>query len=266
MDLLCEERCDRVACEKGKSIFTRAEYFRVILESLVTDGKRERYQLFKLVDDKTNYERRVEYMMGYHEHGGIKKGTALVLSVCFLLGSGFTSLAAGGGVTVAYEELAKATSVRTADVMEVSANPGIAVDLNNINEEVRMESARAYNLNPEDVIIVDFPEPYIFGDDTFINLTWTIPKGKTYMSTGFTQEVGDAVSAMVVGTPDNIEYEFGIKDPKQIMRYAEGDGTCSHEFEIKIKGRHYFYITNRSDTEELHVEVSIIRSPAEATE
>ena len=78
--------------------------------------------------------------------------------------------------------------------------------------------------------------------------------------------MGDAVSAMVVGTPDNIEYEFGIKDPKQIMRYAEGDGTCSHEFEIKIKGRHYFYITNRSDTEELHVEVSIIRSPAEATE
>lgn len=61
MDLLCEERCDRVACEKGKSIFTRAEYFRVILESLVTDGKRERYQLFKLVDDKTNYERRVKH-------------------------------------------------------------------------------------------------------------------------------------------------------------------------------------------------------------
>lgn len=124
-------------------------------------------------------------------------------------------------MTVAYEELAKATSVRTADVMEVSANPGIAVDLNNINEEVKMEFGRAYNLNPDDVIIVDFPETYVFGDDSFM-LTWTIPKGKTYMSTGFTQEVGDSISAMVVGTPDNIEYEFGIKDPKQIMRYAEG--------------------------------------------
>ncbi len=86
------------------------------------------------------------------------------------------------------------------------------------------------------------------------------------MSTGFTQEVGDTVSALVVGTPDNIEYEFGIKDPKQIMRYAEGSSSTKHDFEIKIKGRHYFYITNRSDTEELHVEVSIIRTPAEATE
>ncbi len=265
MDLLCEERCDRVACEKGKSIFTRAEYFRVVLESLVTDGKRERYQLFKLVDDKTNYERRVDYMMGYHKNGGIKKGTALVLSVCFLLGSGFTSLAAGSGVTVAYEELAKATSVRTADAIEVSATPVVAADLDNIDVEARMEFARAYNLNPDDVIIVDMPEPYVFGDDSFM-LTWTIPDGKTYMSTGFTQEVGDTITATVVGTPDEIEYEFGIKDPKQIMRYAEGTGSTKHDFEIKIKGRHYFYITNRSEEEELHVEVSIIRTPAETEE
>lgn len=268
MDLLCEERCDRVACEKGKSIFTRAEYFRVVLESLVTDGKRERYQLFKLVDDKTNYERRVDYMMGYHKNGGIKKGTALVLSVCFLLGSGFTSLAAGSGVTVAYEELAKATSVKNVyvknDVYDENKIDGIDVKADLADKEALQILSKAYNLNPENVIIMEDDGIELHGD--VIDLTWTIPEGKTYMSTGFTQGIGDKVTATVVGTPDDIDYEMGLKDPKQIMWYVEGSGATMQEFEIEIKGRHYFFVSNLSETEELHVVTTIIRTPAETEE
>lgn len=255
MDLLCEEYCDRVACEKGKRTFNRADYFNVILELMVSDEKQDRYQLFTLVDDKTNYERRVEYMMDYHKNGGLKKGTALVLSVCFLLGSSITSLAAGGGVTVAYDGLARVTSVMATDEESVAI-----ANMDNADQEALQEFAQIYNIDPEDVIMMD--DDGIEMQSNFINLTWTIPEDKVYMSTGFTQGVGDTVTATVVGTPDDIDYQMGIKDPEQIMRYVEGQGTCCHDFAIEIKGRHYFFVINKSETEELHVEVSIIRTPA----
>lgn len=257
MDLLCEEYCDRVACEKGKRTFNRADYFNVILELLVSDEKQDRYQLFTLVDDKTNYERRVEYMMDYHKNGGLKKGTALVLSVCFLLGSSITSLAAGGGVTVAYDGLARVTSVKATDKESITV-----ANMNSVDEEALQEFARIFNVDPEDIIMMeDGIEPM-----SITPLTWTIPEGKVYMSTGFKQEIGDTVTAAVVGTPDDVEYDMGIKDPEQIMRYVEGQGSTKHDFTIEIKGRHYFFVENKSETEELHVEVALIRTPVEPTE
>mgnify|MGYP006922429983 CR=1 FL=1 len=33
---------------------------------------------------------------------------------------------------------------------------------------------------------------------------------------------------------------MGIKDPDQLMRYAEGSGDVSHTFAITIKGRYYY--------------------------
>ena len=45
MDLICEKYCDRAACEKGIDAFTRKEYFEIILELMISDGKKNRYQL-----------------------------------------------------------------------------------------------------------------------------------------------------------------------------------------------------------------------------
>ena len=94
----------------------------------------------------------------------------------------------------------------------------------------------------------------------FITINWPgIPAGKTYMSSGFSQEVGDTVSVMTVGNPSDIRYQTGIKDPYQVMRYVEGNGTLQHDFEITIKGRYYFFVTNRNSSRVLDAQATIIR-------
>lgn len=260
-DLICEKCCDMTACEKGINYFSGREYFQTITDLLVTDGKKDRYQLFALVDDRSNFERRVEFMVDYHKNGSLKKGAALVLSAAFLLGSSITSLAAGSGVTSAYEGLVEATSVK--NDYEETVNGTTVDNIDNIDaadQEALEILSRAYDLNPDDVVMM--------GDDgidlqgLLINITWTIPAGKTYMSTGFNQHDGDSVVITVASDPNDIDYQMGIKDPEAIMWYVEGSDVVYQEFAIVMDGRYYFFVTNLSETEKLHVEASIARKMA----
>lgn len=81
------------------------------------------------------------------------------------------------------------------------------------------------------------------------------------MSAGFKVGVGDWMTATVVGTPTDIDYETGIKDPDCIMHCTSGSGAVCFNYTVTMKGRHYFFVTNLSETEELHVEVSVIVTP-----
>lgn len=253
MDLICEKYCDRVTCEKGLNAFTEAEYFKMILRLLMDDGKKDKYQLFALADEKSNYERRVECMLGYHKRGGLKKGTAVVLSVCFLLGNSVTSLAAGDGVAMTYKELADRTSVMRTDA--VSAVDGESSGIGS-EEDVLQELSKVYNIDPNKVVMED--------DDVELyvkvrQITWTIDPGYTYVSSGFSQDEGDIVCITCEGDPEDVDYQMGIKDPDCIMRYVEGSGKIHHDFTIEIAGRHYFFVINPSETETLHIEAAIVR-------
>ena len=243
LDLLCERHCDRVACKKGDLMFTKQEYFQVILNCLVNDGKkRERYWLFALADDRSDYERRVEYMANFHVNGGLKKGTAIALAACFLLGSSITSLAAGDGVADAYEGLTEATEVMTG----AAEDEGSDMELH----------SEPYNLDPADVIFMeDGIEPY----GSTWELVWNVPAGKTIVSSGFKVYEDGTVAVAIAGTPDDVDYKFGIKDPDAIMWDVEGDGNSAYEFTIKQDGRHYFFVKNLSETEELHVEIFLCK-------
>ena len=240
LDMICERCCDREACKKGENRFTVKEYFQVIFDSLVDDDKQNRYQLFALAENKSDCERRVEYMKDYREHGGLKKGTAAVLAACFLLGSSVTALAAGDGVTDGYQGLADSTSVLTVDS----------------EEEVLQELATEWDLDPDKIVFMDDVETY---SDNTREIWWIIEPGWTYVSTGFNQVVDDEVVIVVYGTPDDLEYQTGIKDPKAIMRYVEGSGMVHHAFTIDRKGRHYFFVRNLSETEDLEVTAYIHR-------
>lgn len=251
LSLVCEECCDRIACEKGAGMFSRKEYFLTILNALSEEGRRERYNLFLLADTIEDYERRVQSMREYRVHGGFKKGTAVLLSACFLFGSSMTALAAGEGITEAYGMAAEATAARVeegsdaADVMET------AVSLS--DEELLEEFARAYDLDPDDVIMMGEEGIETVGDD--IHIDWKVPAGKTCMTGSFHKDNGGRVVATTSGDPSSIKYQMGIKDPNNLMRYVEGTGTMSHEFSISITGRYCFFITNLG-SEELHVEGS----------
>ncbi|MDE6738631.1 MAG: M56 family metallopeptidase [Lachnospiraceae bacterium] len=281
MKVDCEKYCDRVACEKGAHMFTDSGYFQVILNLSSEDGKHNRYQLFMLAEGRSDCERRVEYMSEYQKHGRLGRTTAIALGACFLLGSSTTSLAAGNGVLNLYEKFAHWSSIKntyeniSADnmmdnvtevsptgIMDIAAIENTTEDA--ADEEIRQILSREYDLDPEDVIMMGDDGIELYG--LFYNLIWNIPAGKTYVSAGFKQDVGDFVYLSVVGDPEDIEYEMGIKDPECIMWYVEGSGITSQRFDIEIKGRHYFYVMNRSEDEELHAEIGLIRHMADEEE
>lgn len=246
---LCEIYCDRVASKKGEYMFSEREYFQVIFDSLLKDGKKNRYRLFALADDAKDYERRVKYMANYRAKGGLKRGTAVVLAACFLLGSSITSLAAGDGVAEIYAGLADATNEwdNIVDISELG-------DAVKVVEEFSME----YNLDPETVVIMD-DEVAPLSDEEGWLIIWDIPPRRTYMSSGFRENEGDVVSVMIGGSPEDVMYRTGIKDPNYLLRYVEGPGLIFHQFDIRIEGRHYFFVSNWSETEELHIEAYIFK-------
>ena len=186
-------------------------------------------------------------MKDYRKNGGLKKGSALVLAACFLLGSSITAVAAGDGVTSAYEGLAEESTAW--DTYEES-------DVTSANQEVVEVLARAYDLDPEDVIVADDEfEPY----SPVKYIYWTVPPGKTKVSGAFWQTEGDKVSVAVSGIPEEMVYWMGIQDPKAVMWYVEGSGYVSQEFVINITGFQAFFVTNLSETEELEINAMIVR-------
>lgn len=246
MNLICEMSCDRMVCERAGNRFSEQQYFQTILNMLNEDKKRARFQLFALADDRSNYERRVAAMGEYHKKGGFRKGGAMMLTVAFLLGSGFSSLAAGNELTDAYEGYVTGTQVKTS--MEFSD----AAD-----QAAKEEIARRFNIDPEDIVIMD--DVNMNGRGRIINLEWNVLAGKTYMSSGFSEDVGDVITGYVVGDPADMTFETGIKDPDNIMHCAEGSDTIYFEYEVVQDGRYYFFIINSSETEDLHIGATITK-------
>ncbi|MCH5263202.1 MAG: M56 family metallopeptidase [Lachnospiraceae bacterium] len=256
MGMLCERYCDRAACKKGENRFTEQEYFQVLLNLRVDSGRRDRYQLLAFADSRSDCERRTEYMDKYHTKGGLKKGMAVTLAACFLLGSSITSLAAGDGVTEVYDELAKYTSVK--EPMGAEEEGAFTEDIS--DEEAVQLLAQELGIDPDKIVMTDDNldiAPY--SDLDMIHIIWTIPADTVYMSTGYRAEIGERDHLYVFGTPTDVEYEIGIKDPKAHMWYAEGSGVVEGVFYVTIKGRHYFYVYNRSEDTVLHVDAFIDR-------
>lgn len=169
----------------------------------------------------------------------------------FLLGSSITAVAAGEGMTVAYGKAAEATSVKTAEAVD---SEGAAVSIS--DEELLEEFARAYDLDPADVVIVGEEGIETIGD--FIYVDWKVPAGKTFMTTNFHEDEGNSVIATTSGEPSDMRYQMGLKDPKDIMRYVEGKGYLSHQFSIEKTGGHCFFVTNLGSSE-LKVEGSVLK-------
>lgn len=246
MTLLCEMSCDRLVCEKASNKFSDQHYFQVIFDMLKGEKTRERYQLFALVDDRTNYERRVACMSQFHMSGGIKKSAALMLAACFLLGSSFTSLAAGVKMTGAYEGYAEETSVKNS-LENIDAE----------NQKAIEEMAELYNIDPDKIVMMD--DINMEGRGRIINIEWEMDAGETFMSGGFTENEGNLVEVRVVGDPQDVNYQTGIKDPDNIMNYVEGNDIVDFTYEVPVNGRYYFFVVNLSETESLHIYAMIAK-------
>lgn len=250
LELVCEEYCDRRACQEGAELFSEKEYFQTILNVLNEEEKRERYNLFMLADTMGDYEKRVLCMKRYHEHGGIKKRTAVVLSTCFLVGSSIAALVAGVVMTEAYTIAAEATDIRTKVIGDTEDADAVS------DEEAIEEFERMYDLQENNVVIM---EEGIESIGNYVGIDWSLMPGKTGMIFGLSEEKGSKVIITTSGNLEDAIYQMGIKTSNGIMRYVEGKGDISHSFEISEEGEYCFFVTNLDKTRDLQIKGTVIK-------
>ncbi len=255
LSLVCEEYCDRRACQEGAYVFSEKVYFGTILKVLSEEEKRERYDLFTLADSIGDYEKRVRCMKRYHEYGEIKKRTAVVLSVCFLLGSSAMALWIGKNIEKAYTIMVKETDIRIKadeNVINFSDNIDVLSD-----DETLVEFEGVYDLLQSDVVIMEKDGIEMIGD--FIGIDWSIEPGKIGMISVLPREEGGKITITTVGEPSDTRYQIGVRDQDDAMRYVEGTGTLQHDFLISKKGNYYFFVTNLDSTRELQIKGTVIK-------
>ncbi len=253
LDLACEEYCDRCACQKGAELFSEKEYFQTILHVLNEEEKKERYNLLMLADTRSDFEKRVLCMKRFHERGGIKKGTALVLSVCFLIGSSMAALLVGTGMAKTYRVAAQATDTRAVDREEVlvDAEEVVAGD-----REILEEFTRMYDLDADTVVVMEEEGTEIVED--FINIDWVLAPGKTGMTLDFSEDIGDMITVTTMSDANDINYRMGIKDSNGLIRYVEGTGLIKYDFVITLQGEYSFFVTNLDGSRDLQIKGTVI--------
>ena len=79
------------------------------------------------------------------------------------------------------------------------------------------------------------------------------------MSSGFRAHEGDEVGVSATGHPTDLEYRIGLKDPDDIMNYVPGQGVMTATITIQQDGKHFFFISNMSETETLDVQASLVK-------
>lgn len=245
VQLVCEESCDRLACKRGESAFSSWRYFQIIFNMMQEGQRMEHYELFLLFDSELDYERRVKCMCNSHGRKHLKKGLAVALSVCFLLGSSLTAYAAGDALAGECTGMSWGTNEYTT-IGTVDAEM----------EQFMMEN----NLDPSKVTIIPVEDDLLDGVERGLTtFDWQIPAGGTFMSSGFRAYEGDEVAVSATGYPEDIEYRIGLKDPDDIMHYLGGTGVVAGKVIIQEDGRHYFFISNMSETETLDVQASLVK-------
>lgn len=245
VQLVCEESCDRLACKRGESAFSSWRYFQIIFNMMQEGQRMEHYELFLLFDSELDYERRVKCMCNGHGRKHLKKGLAVALSVCFLLGSSLTAYAAG-------DALAGECRNMTVETVEYSI-----AETQQLEMEMFMQEN---NLDPSKVTIIPVDEDLLDGVARgMTTFDWQIPAGEIFMSSGFRAHEGDEVVVSATGHPEDVVYRIGLKDPDDIMQYVEATGLMGSKIIIQQDGKHYFFISNMSETQTLDIQASLAK-------
>lgn len=242
--LICEESCDRLVCGMDEVKAHEKQYFQTIFDMMQTGKQKDRPHLFALFNTAKNYERRVLCMRMELEGKKMKKSVVVALSACFILGSSMTAWAAGDALTSSYEEVVTETSNYSLDTTEQKQL-----------EEFALENG----IDPDTIVMVDLDLENLGVARGTTFLEWDIPEGKTFMSTGFRMQEGDALTIALQATPDDMEYWAGINDNFDYSRYVVGKGVLTHTFDIEENSRYYFFVRNLSEDEELHVEGTFMK-------
>lgn len=129
-------------------------------------------------------------------------------------------------------------------------------------EDVREESYMGaendnveYETTGADAIIIEEKDEIIVKDSSGLNYSfnWSVSNNFSKCSEVFSASDGDNIVIFAIGTPQDVNFRFGIVQPNGIRRYINGIGYTSHTFKLTQTGTYYVYVQNMSTTSDCEI-------------
>lgn len=258
IDEWSEYDCDMKAVEAISDEMDVARYFGMIVDSMVESLERQdvNHIFVGLYENRLRLERRIDFMKKY---GNIKKKTSGVLAVAallFALVNVTTVYAASDKVSKEYDKFYQSE--------EVPEQIGYQVD---DTEEYFLPAEEDDTYEVLEYAGEEAVMP-LLDEEEIVNINWSVSSGVRKLTTAFEVEAGQVIVVSTVGSPASCTYWLGLMDEDGNVRYVQGTGGMSYDFEIeesgkyrvlvqnrgrvtlKVTGGYYFYTPTEEDTEE----------------
>lgn len=238
LDEWSEYDCDIRAITAISDEMSATRYFEMIVDSMqVTLAERDVNHIFSgLYESQLRLGRRIDYMKKY---GNIKKiaskATAMAAAV-FVLANVTTVYAAGNKAAEMHDALYRKVEVLAGEVNDAEKLEEFYLSAEDDTTYETIEYA-----NPEAEIVMPMMD-----EDELVAINWTVAPGVRKVSTNFYVEAGQEIGISTAATPASSVYWIGIMNEGNDVRYVQGSGTLSHEFEITESGNYRVLIQNRS--------------------
>lgn len=159
---------------------------------------------------------------------------AAMMALVFTLTSVTTVYAASNEMAAAYDKLYQSVEVKAAETSPSEKLKEFYLPASMDHTYEVIEYA-----NPE----AEFIMPAI-KEDEMISFNWEVSPGVRKVSTSFYVKAGQNIGISTSATPANSTYWIGIMDGLNSVRYVEGKGSMSHNFEITSSGRYRVLVQN----------------------
>lgn len=229
IDTWGDAMCDLEICHGEKRQRGIKEYFTVVIEnSRKAKELSDRPMEMRLSGAEKLY-RRIERMRKYKREKDFKRWMVVILTLCFIMASSVTSLAAGKGVETVYKKAYAATAVQEAEALS--------------DEDEELEE---YTWTPDgSETITQFTEnPFARGLNYY---EWEIPAGEIYETGMFYATSGDTIDITINTSPKGSEVGAGLHQPNGVMRGVTSTSPYSHTFTVSQTGIHRIYAENKEN-------------------
>ena len=238
LDEWSEYDCDVRTITAIRDEMSATRYFEMIVNSMerASEGRDVNHIFSRLYESQLRLGRRIDYMKNY---GNIKKmanGVTAMIAVAFVFANVTTVYAAGNKAADMHNALYQSVEVMAGETSN-------AVDLEEFYlpaEDDMTYDALEY-ANPEAETVMP-----LLDEDELIDIDWTVSPGVRKVSTSFHVDAGQKIAISTTATPASSVYWIGIMDEGNDLRYVQGNGALSHEFEITESGSYRVIVQNRS--------------------
>ena len=234
--------CDYHMCYDADGRWDMKEYFDVVIKHTKKKEKSYFYNSMHMGRSKKEIHRRMERMKKVKTKRQFKRVSAFLLTICFLMASAITSLAAGGGMEQLYEQVYEASMVKSYG--------------EELTEEAELEEYTRDRSDYEEIVEM---EGEITLDSRGVKTyNWDIKAGVVYETELFWATKGDKIAVTVNPSPATAKTGMGLDQPNGVLRGVTSTGWYGHTFTVEYTGFHRVFVENM-ESQTIAVGVTVSR-------